>query len=312
MFVRAIRYVSLNTSRYHYSVVASRKRPVLYVTHDNSIVEVSLITGESHKIMDIPNYYDVTLACDEKDTIYLRRWSLSGVSFHRISQVTGGWICVDLNGCRGCGSVQYSHGYFTSWTNTYDSQDPCSHVDGEEFHYWDGNQWRIYNIVGNRRPCTTYATSPPDWILPYSNGDDAYLVYVRQASNIAQLWIARQKQMRMIWEQGYGEPPMISYSPELNTIYGVDVRCEYTREELTETYTVIPAPLFISIYQFECISLFNQCIRVIRKHPHLNERVLPHLRENVDFPVTDRYQIQKQFADKNLTDDELRNRYCLI
>ena len=311
MFVTTIPPLSLKKSIYHHSIVASRKRPVLYVDYDETLFEVSLVTGESYKIIDLPSCYDSTLACNESDVIFMRRWSPNGIYFHRISQASTGWKIEDLSGCQECGSVQYCYENFSPTMNKWESEENRSYVDGSKFRYWDGSVWRIYNIIGKLK--TVLAHNMPCHLHTgffRCINSDTYLVYFRRSKTTAQMWIARNEQMTMIWEQGYAEPPMLTYSALSNKIYGISLEWESTHEN--PIYISRPTSLTISVYQFECISLFNQCIRVIRQYPHLDEHVPVYLREKVDYPVTERFLKQKEFADKDLTDAELRDRYCLI
>ena len=325
MFVSTTPPITLNKCSSHCSCVASRKRPILYVSHGETLYEISLITGESHKIAEMPICYDLVLACDENDVLYVRRWSHTGVNFHRLSRVTiqernspcqvlEGWRIEDLSGYQGCSSVRYSYEHFSSMMNenTYYWHHDHSYVNGKKFNYWDGSVWRVYDIIGNHKPCLSHASSFPYWVLPYKYIEkDAYLVYFRQSSFVSQLWIAHNGQMSMIWEQGAGEPSILTYSPTTNMIYGISIVWEVHSEE--STYCTRPISLLVLVYQFETFSLFNQCVRIIKKYPHLQKKVPPCLQEIVNFPITERLQQQREkCTNKDLTDDELRNRYCLI
>lgn len=297
MFVRAIPNFEINWDQ-QYSFVASRKRPVLYFNRGNNdtngIYEISLISGECQKIIDLPTCWETSLACDVNDNLYARLWTPINTLFYRFNQYRNNiWDFKLLTGYKDCGEAQYTFRAFSSMMNTSNAES-YAYIKNDHFHYYDGTHWKDYKIIGDIGPLGI-----PKWILPYRQ--EGFLVYFHMnilgvGEGESKLWIARDGKMTKLCENGYEEPGRLTYSSITDAIYGLKMH---------------NGMLAVFVYHFEVLSLFNQCIRVIRRHPSLREKVPPHLQEKVDNPETERFLRQKELV-KNISEEELRCKYCII
>lgn len=325
MFTRVLTNFSL-TKEHHFqlmkgrdvSFAASRKRPVLYVCNNicdaQQILEVNLLTGNSKKIIDLPYGSEFEIACDIDDNIYVYRrcGPVVPAQYYRYQYDNGKWQEELLSGRQ---KSEYIHSLFSSPQHKCSTKEdgpdsPNRHpyiLDGYFYHY-DGKQWEKYKFVG-----TLYQGNYAVWILPYSTG--GYLVLCnRPFSAISYLYLARDRQMIPVCITEYEEPRIIAYSPITKCLYGL--KCVDERN------------VGLYVYRFEVLSLFNECVRVIRRYSELYHNVPPCVKEDVDNPITQRYLEQKaHYVNKNFKpyidpnnpkrleewfDKELRQTSCLI
>lgn len=277
-------------------ICASSKRPIIYMASDGDIWEVSLQTHTQKLIYSFTHPTACTLACDEKDDLYIGSYDGAGECVHLLrcedswTPVVYSCVLSMFNGL-GNSKVQYSYYSFSSPTYTH-----YSYVNHNFFFHWNGSTEKRYTLQGS------IFFKDYEYVFWVVQDGDAVIFCLKNSAHPTQIWKTQGDHAVLLWYGGYHEPKHVTYSPTMKAIYGLSHRILDGK-----TY------YHVSIYHPEVPSLFNICSSKITREK-MSENVPPYLKDQIINPITERYARLKDKVSPDpysgvTTDAQLREVY---
>lgn len=286
MFTRISPTFTIRHSAKAHKIATSPKRPVLFIYHDDCLLEMSLITREIKLIQTLMPFSIMALICDVDDNLYVYGYLEALVTskryVYRFTFSNDRWSHIELQE-EDLEKVRYSLGLKFVNISLCDLRklncNDYSIIGADQLGISRDTHLKLSN------DCTLL---DPDlrWITSY--GKDRFLMCVDEykydsPKKFCRLLVLTDNVISPLASYVSIDHPQLMYSPVTREIYGLSVPSSfnpYWHDRSGECY--------ISVYNYEVLSLFSCCSRALRHSPKLLESIPPCIREQMNDSKTER------------------------